>query len=370
MLLFSKNDNKSKKEEDALYVFSLSTSLAEELVSELRLAGMTKVSGIDTDVLASGAFQTPDDMKGAIIDVGSRTDVDNIVQSLQIKLPGGVWFCLVGNSDYISLAQQFADYNISYFNSSAQKGLIVQAAVSDKSEHSTRKKNAISIAVLGCKGGVGNTLLAYHIANHIVDERNASTLLVSGDRGSEDLDFILGKKMLQEFTPVRKNLDACSTSPTLHSELTEEVHQRFEFIVFEQAIQSISKEMMRSLVEESLCIILVVNRSYASVRVAKMMLEQVEVLHKINRITRRVFVCFNDLHPYKHSDIVVTDLERVLGRPFDVELPYVRGGLEKVSVKGPTLSAMQKGIDALTKKILGIDVAPEKFAFLKTLIRK
>ncbi|WPM84887.1 hypothetical protein QNH14_21925 [Apirhabdus apintestini] len=152
MLLFSKNDNKSKKEEDALYVFSLSTSLAEELVSELRLAGMTKVSGIDTDVLASGAFQTPDDMKGAIIDVGSRTDVDNIVQSLQIKLPGGVWFCLVGNSDSISLAQQFADYNISYFNSSAQKGLIVQAAVSDKSEHSTRKKNAISIAVLGCKG--------------------------------------------------------------------------------------------------------------------------------------------------------------------------------------------------------------------------
>jgi pilus assembly protein CpaE len=371
MLLFSKSENKDKREDSVFYVFSRSPLLNENLTSELRLAGLPHVRGIKCTIPDELQGTIPDDISGAVIDIGDCTDVDTIVQQLQMLIPGGVWYCVVGNSDSITLAQQFSSYNVAYYHSSAQRDLLVEAAVNGS--QAVTKKKAIMIGILGCKGGVGNSRLAWHIARKIADEKRVATLLVSGSGGTRDMDIISGKKLSHEYTSVKKHLDIYGEPVAQLSEVAEDAFHRYNFVIYEQSIHTASKEQLRGFAEQALCLVLVIDRSFSSARVARAMLEQVEVLHRINRLSRRVYLCFNDNRPGQHSGITLEDLEKLLEQRVDIHIPYIKSGLERVSAlpsDGLLTSHGANSLDLLVDRILGVARTEKKLSVLNTIFRR
>ncbi|EOT3264976.1 hypothetical protein ACLAD4_001234 [Escherichia coli] len=93
-----------------------------------------------------------------------------------------------------------------------------------------------------------------------------STLFVQGPSGSRDLDILVGKKILQDLVQVNKNLDAKRQDSESLPDFSQNIYDKYNFVIFEETINSASKETLRHLAEKSSCLILVLDRSMSSVQ--------------------------------------------------------------------------------------------------------
>ncbi|VTR56588.1 Uncharacterised protein [Serratia fonticola] len=75
---------------------------------------------------------------------------------------------------------------------------------------------------------------------------------------------LLEKKLLPELTPVSKQLDLMSRESEFLPDLSQPDLQKYNFVVFEQAINVANKELQRDLAEQSKCVVLVLDRSMSS----------------------------------------------------------------------------------------------------------
>lgn len=55
-------------------------------------------------------------------------------------------------------------------------------------------RHTVKIAVLGCKGGIGSSLISSHLANEITLNNKVPVLLAQGPNGSQDIDLLFDKK--------------------------------------------------------------------------------------------------------------------------------------------------------------------------------
>lgn len=350
MLLFpQKDDAKSAQNEKAFYVLSSRKVINEELSQLLRLAGFNQVTSVLQDLDLSHNLAISEKDYGIVIDIGRQEYIDNIVPAILAMVPRGVWCCVVGDSDSIMLAQGFLRDGIQYFNLNSQRELFVQSAISSTNLKSTRW--AVSISILGCKGGVGNSSIAYQTISNIVQAKEMPSLFVQGATGSRDLDLLTGKKMVQEIVAGQKNLDLMSSSSSLYPDLSLDGFQKYNFVLFEEAINTANKETLRQLVESSSCLVLVMDRSMASVRVARGMIEVAESLNRSQLAPRRLFICLNDSRPFSMNMLSIEDLQSLLGRPLDVVFPYNKQKDGITRFVG--LNRKIAPIDQLTRLILG-----------------
>ncbi|QBJ33006.1 tight adherance operon protein [Hafnia alvei] len=350
MLLFpQKDDAKSAQNEKAFYVLSSRKVINEELSQLLRLAGFNQVTSVLQDLDLSYNLAISEKDYGIVIDIGRQEYIDNIVPAILAMVPRGVWCCVVGDSDSIMLAQAFLRDGIQYFNLNSQRELFVQSAISSTNLKSTRW--AVSISILGCKGGVGNSSIAYQTISNIVQAKEMPSLFVQGATGSRDLDLLTGKKMVQEIVAGQKNLDLMSSSSSLYPDLSLDGFQKYNFVLFEEAINTANKETLRQLVESSSCLVLVMDRSMASVRVARGMIEVAESLNRSQLAPRRLFICLNDSRPFSMNMLSIEDLQSLLGRPLDVVFPYNKQKDGITRFVG--LNRKIAPIDQLTRLILG-----------------
>jgi pilus assembly protein CpaE len=322
MLLFpqkSVSSNDVNKKE--FYILSPRVGVFTALSENLRMAGISSVEKIRVDITTQ-QLSVPENANGVVVDIGTSVEVDKIMLTIHSQIPRGAWCCLVGDSDSIGLAQNFMKNNIHYFNIHSQQDNLVQAAVLGTELKSIR--HPVSVSVLGCKGGIGTTTLGFLLANEIVRARKLPSLFVQGKFGSRDLDLITGKKLLPELTPVSKQLDLMSRESEFLPDLSQPDLQKYNFVVFEQAINVANKELQRDLAEQSKCVVLVLDRSMSSVRVARNMIENIEVLKRSNRVSRRLFVCISDTRPVTINSLTHDDMRVLLNHPIDAVIPYSR----------------------------------------------
>ncbi|OAT60857.1 hypothetical protein [Obesumbacterium proteus] len=142
-----------------------------------------------------------------------------------------------------------------------------------------------------------------------------------------------------------------SSGSQLYPDLSLDSFQKYNFVLFEEAINTANKETLRQLVESSSCLVLVMDRSMASVRVARGMIEVVESLNRSQLAPRRLFICLNDSRPFSMNMLSIEDLQSLLGRPLDVVFPYNKQKEGVTRFVG--LSRKIAPIDQLTRLILG-----------------
>lgn len=349
MFLFSQKDRPGAESgEKKFYILSPCSLMQEQLCQQFRLAGFNAVEGIDCDITRLASLSINHNISGVVIDIGDSARVTEIVDALHMQIPRKVWCCVVGNSDSIALAQAFAQNQVGYFHLHTQQEMMVQAALSGVETKSSRV--AVRISVLGCKGGIGSTTIAWQLAEEITRIKQLSTLFIQGGNGSHDLEFYAGKKLTQEITPLKKHFDLMPATGGQYPELPPDTLQNYNFLLFEQAINTADKELMRQIAESSSCLVLVIDRSLVSIRVARMMIENVELLYRSSHTPRRLFICLNDTRPIMMDALSQSDIESLLNRPVDIVFPYYR----RKKTTGVTKSRlMSSPLAQLTSVVLG-----------------
>ncbi|CNE57985.1 putative tight adherance operon protein [Yersinia rohdei] len=348
--LISKKDTKIK---NTIAIISKRKWLIDNVAEKIRLADMNNIKEIEKDILTVSSVNLPEQTIGIIIDIGNDHNIKNILDLIKNCIPRDCWCVLVGDIDSISIAQQFTEQGILYLNIQSQSAELTQLLLKGIRIESDRK--AFFISVLGCKGGIGTTLLSFHLANEIAQIKKSPTLLLQGNQGSQDLDLVVEKKMSTEITEYYKNLNLMRYKENKLSEVDAKTNNKHNFIVFDQPIHNIPKENITDYIEQSNCIIILLDNSMMSVRIAKEFIGIYDRFKRDNRQAIRLILCLNESRPVAKSMLATTDIESLLERKIDIHIPYIYKTKESLSDQN-YFGRKKNKIDALVKNTLGIRV--------------
>ncbi len=353
-LLLNKDlaQQQNKLHERDMLVISSRADVAEHLAQHIGQAGMGHVKVLETDFLSAPVLTLAENLQGVLIDIGGCTDVDQVVNQVKGRIPQQCWCILFGDSDSISVAQGFVERGMRYFHVGSQLAEITARVLSGPGQEISTRKSLL-ITLLGCKGGAGSSLLSWQLAQSIVRYRKLPLLLLQGNLGSQDIDIMLGKKIDQGITSHQEYIDVMLSESLLPPESDAPDMQKYNFLIFDQALFSTTKEVMQQQAEHSHCIILVLDRTAASARVALNFINIFERIADNGSQGRRLFICVNDSRPVTSDSLSLSDMQSLLGRPITVSFPYLKEGSQAL-LEHKLWRGDKKPLEKLTRLILGM----------------
>ncbi|BFO08019.1 hypothetical protein GGER_05290 [Serratia rubidaea] len=122
--------------------------------------------------------------------------------------------------------------------------------------------------------------------------------------------------------PISRYLDAMSWTDASFPDLDSESFEKYNFVIFEESINSADKEQLRRIVERTSCLILMLDRSMSSVRTVRQIAEIHDVICRTQNTPRRLFICLNDSRPVTSEMLGIEDLQLLLGRKVDIVFPW------------------------------------------------
>lgn len=346
--LLNKQDSKVKS---AIVVISKRSWLIEKVSEKIRLADIKNIKEINNNIFITSSIHLSEQTMGVIIDVEDNKNIEETIDLVKTHTPRNCWCILVGDIDSISIAQQFTERGILYLNIHSQSDELTQLLLKGIQIESERK--AFFISTLGCKGGIGTTLLSYHLAHEITRIKKSPTLLLQGNQGSQDLDLVTEKKMSAEVTEYHKNLDLMLCKGNELIDIDNLTNKKHNFIILDQPINNVSKEKTIDYIVQSNCIIILLDNSMMSVRVAKDFISTYDRFQRDNRQTTRLIICLNESRPVTKDMLDSADIQSLLKRDIDVHIPYINS--TKSSLSDPNYFGRKKSkISDLAKNTLGI----------------
>ncbi|MDR5017510.1 pilus assembly protein CpaE [Yersinia rochesterensis] len=358
-------NKKTSKVKDTIVIISTRKWLIEKISEKIRLADINNIKGIEDNIFTASLVNLPDQTIGIIIDIGNDQEIEKILDLIKNHTPRDCWCVLVGDIDSISIAQQFTDRGILYLNIQSQSAELTQLLLKGIQIESERK--AFFISVLGCKGGIGTTLLSYHLAYEITQIKKSPTLLLQGNQGSQDLDLVTEKKINAAITEYHKHLDLMLCNEKKLSEVDNQTNKKHNFIILDQPIHNSSKERITDYIEQSNCIIILLDNSMMSVRIAKEFISLYDRFKRDNRKATRLILCLNESRPVTKDMLDTADIQSLLNRTIDIHIPYIKN--TKSSLNDPTYFGRKKiKINTLAKNTLGIKI--DSSSDMNTLTKK
>ncbi|WP_159566003.1 pilus assembly protein CpaE [Budvicia diplopodorum] len=357
MLLFLQKDevrkNKNQGDKSTL-VISSRDALREDICQRIRIAGISTVEEMSVDFFNADKIVLPDSLRRVVIDIVNCNDISRLISMINSQIPRGCGCAVVGDIDSITVAQNFMDHGISYFYSTFQLDELAEGVVNGLVREERRR--AINISILGCKGGIGTTLLSYQLSRSVVGIKPLPLLLMQGGHGSHDLDLLLGKKLNQDLVSYNNHIDLKQDFSHEMPDLSQPEFAKYNFIVYDQSIHSFKKEQLNALAESTQCAILMIDHSTSSVRTARQFLDEFDRSQRSNkRLSSRLYICLNESRPAMESRISLIDLESLLGRPVDIVLPYMKKIGAKAIAPGFWKKGLRNPLDQLARYILGIE---------------
>ncbi|QHB33969.1 pilus assembly protein CpaE [Yersinia canariae] len=316
--LINRKDSKIKKN---IVIMSTRKWVIEEISEKIRLADMNDIKEMDKDIFNISDINIPEQTVGFIIDIGHNENIDKTLSLIKSNTPRDCWCVLVGDIDSISVAQKFTEHGVLYLNLQSQSVELTQHLLKGIPIEAERK--AFFISILGCKGGIGTTLLSYHFSCEVTQIKKSPTLLLQGNQGSQDLDLVTEKKMTSEVNECHKNIDIMLCKENELSDINTQIGRKHNYIVFDQPIHSLSKEKLTRYIEQSDCIIILLDNSMTSVRVAKEFIDIYDRFKRDNKQATRLIICLNESRPITKNMLDTADVQTLLGRKIDTQIPYI-----------------------------------------------
>ena len=328
MLLLEKENMLSADSNRKIVLISQREGVLQNVGQLLRSNGVEFVDEVNADFFSDSKLTFPaEEILGTILDVGdlSGKDIQSIINAIYGLIPQNIWCCVVGDSDSISVAQQFLKQGILYFHLGSQTEQMVQQVVGGISTPNVR--TSVVIDILGCKGGIGNTLISCHAANLIAEAKKVPVLLTQHESGSSDLDLLFGHRIMpgnaEEYDD---NLRLFIGDMT---KIREENLKKFNFIVNDLPIFNKKKDDFAAILNRGSNFVLVIERKISAIRTAKQFLDEYKHAQQTNPKPRRVFVCINDHRAESAKLMAVPDIERLLEASVDIVIPFAGKTAEK-----------------------------------------
>lgn len=349
-MLLLDQENRAVDSVRKIMIISEINELNDRIAQLLRSRGLENIELINTDFFSNDTLSiSAGETIGVIVDIKNETSINQITNKIHSVIPQNVWCCIMGHSDSISLAQKLLEAGVVYFNAGTQLPQMVERIITGVNIPFLR--NTIKISVLGCKGGIGSSIISSHIANAIATEKKVPVLLAQSKLGSQDLDLLFDKKLQSDIVEYAPNLDLYQGIP---SKLASHALNKYNFIVYDQPIFSLDKEEYDSIFEHSNTFVLVIERKISSLRVAKQFLDECERIRNTTSRFIRTFICISD-HKNEISKLMATgDVERLLQCEIDNIIPYAKNMSSSDKALTANLGAKgKKEISLLAMKAIG-----------------
>lgn len=319
MLLLDK-DNVAIDSVRKIVILSEHDGLRMQVAQMLRTRGLENVEIVNGDIFSiTNADFSEEETLGVIVDIGNVSDPHTITESIHSIIPQNVWCCVLGQSDSISLSQKLLDEGVLYFNADTQLAQMIEKVLSGVNIPLVR--HTIKISVLGCKGGIGSSLISAHVADVIAKTKKIPVLLAQGSNGSQDLDLMFDKKLQNDVVEFDEHLSLYKGAP---SKLSSSVTNKYNFIIYDQPIFNVNKEDFHHYIEESNNFVLIVERRIGSLRVAKQFLDECERIRSTTGKPIRTFICLSDSKLETSKLMVKADIETLIKSQVDAVIPFLK----------------------------------------------
>lgn len=321
----------------------------EYIYEYLSLKGLNHCKKLQKNILDILPADLKWDLEGVILDAKISGDINPCCLLITKIFPKNIPVIVLSDNDSIKVHQAFLDRGIFYLHSETQMDQIYEKI--SNFEESQSNKKSIKISILGTKGGVGNSYLSFHLARIIQERFLSRVLVVQGAESSFNLDLISGKVFEKEYYP--------SDGVCLYKESREDAydfhqakHSGFNFIIYDHSIQSLPKEGVESILNESDTVVLTMSYELDSLRKAKEILRINEFLQSVNQGSSKIHICLNIKENYVKSALALPDLDPIIEAPISVTVPYF--SMDKTSLSALPKGKTQKALEFLVDELVGV----------------
>lgn len=326
-------------------VVSLDENRLEQITQSLSLKGAKSFIKIALDPLSLTKAPNLENAKGVVFDSKSLKDAKEYALIFAKFFPKHLPLVVLSDSDSIVVYQEFLDLGIFYLHFQSQKNLIYDKLLENSTQNEKTQKRSIKIALIGAKGGVGNSYLSYHFAKILQERYKTKTLLIQGATSSFNLDLISAKTFEQK--DLSKNLGLLKSAEKL-LEINIKEAKDYNFYIYDISCQALAKEEIEHILNETDTSIVVSSLDLSSLRKLKEIIKINEFLNSVNQGSKSFYVCINNIHSPKLS-ISKMDIELIIERQISSLVDF-----QKISFSKPgfeILPSAKHSLELLLDKI-------------------
>ncbi|GAB2651580.1 AAA family ATPase [Vibrio panuliri] len=395
-ILESLNKIERKKREIVRFscvAFTQSTQCRELIEEAFRFEGIPQPSFVANRDENIKSHVRESEVEIALVELTKSVDVTADMHRISHLLPNDASVIVIGQEDAISTIRNLKQMGFYYLFWPANKlemvDFIKNVYRNREQENGLGKnRDAKKIAIWGCSGGVGTSLLAAELANNLARKHNSKCLLVDHDYYAGNIDIILKlegfEKRLVNISTIESDIDATYASSMTKKvtdllsvlSLTSEEHSSFELKEYTRVLENLlggqnnfivsdlskvgqTDVDYKYLIETVDTVVLVFTPAISSVRQLKKLSEH---LSSQAPDLRQIMV-LNHVQPTKATVLSRKDVVDFLRREIDIEIPFDAGILKHI-INGGYLTdsrlAVAKPLALLTASILGESVLEPK----------
>lgn len=322
MLLFSQNSNQSETIERSVLVVTPDPSMMALICEQLEIRDVGEIKRFSNDIEQLDHIEDIAGVDCIIFDASRLDTPDEIVEKIDLQLSRNVVKIAFSTKDSLIIADNFAKKQIDYCHFPTQLNRIGSLVVQQQHKPAAMS-HAIRITLLGCKGGIGTSVLSYHVAEFLARKRQSSTLIVQGSGGSRNLDLISKVAITNEVTLLQTNLSAIYEDRSYAWHYNNPVYDQHECVIFDFTGYNAGEENIENILTHSDCLLLICDRDLSSVRTAKKIIEANNHLMNSDNGVRRLYICHNQHHGKVSGEINSQEVSGLIGRSVDITIPYL-----------------------------------------------
>ncbi|EAS43283.1 chromosome partitioning protein ParA [Photobacterium profundum] len=290
-----------------------------------------------------------------ILELNQSTNVVDDAKSFASRLPNHKGVVVIGQEDAITTLRGLKEMGFYYLFWPANKQEITDFLRHVHSNQQrfagvSQNRKAKRVAVLGSKGGVGNTVISAELAACLAHS-GAETILIDHQYAFSNIDIVLGLKQFQKQDANNLALQLHDMDEATASDYLIKVTDHLRLLAIEgneptstlqSYTDSINDLLMRQanfiiedfsgsvdfslnlhqLVERHDVMIIVVEPTVSSVRSARFRIEQIEEISLTHSLDIRVLTFMNVHRPDVAFSLTREEVSTYLGRVVDVTLQY------------------------------------------------
>lgn len=374
--------------------------LIEEAFRFDGLVPPTSLPNTDADIQA---HVRQSEIEIVLVELNDSPNVTEDMQRISHLLPNHASVIVIGQEDAISTIRNLKAMGFYYLFWPVTKAELLDFVknVFDNRVRASglgKKRYAKNIAVWGCAGGAGTSLLCCEIGHGLAKQYHAKCLIVDHDYYAGNIDILLKlegfEKKPATIASVDHDLDGIYASSLTRKvndmlsvlSLTSETHDAHELKEYIRTLEALLYEHnnfvisdlskggqtnadYQYLTDKVDTAVLVVNPTVSGVRQLKKILQHLTT----HSPSSRQILVLNHVRPAKAAILSRVEVEKFLGRPIDIEIPYEQDLLKHILDGGylhQSKLSVAASIQELIGMIMGETAVPKKKTFTQWLLRK
>lgn len=321
----NKEHNQQKKNmAQQVVIISPRREVLSEIASQLLMNNIKNIVEHEADFFSLKDDNITRHAMAVIVDLVDTNDATLIGETTTLLISAESRRVFVGNNDSIAFAQMLMRSGINYLHVGSQLTQLA-AHIQGTDTALAPRTTTMKISVLGCKGGVGTSMVAHQLFQATGSLASIPALLVQGASGSHDLDLLMATAL-----PKDGSIFKVATNQAVRIEASDgawvydDSHfNHYNIVFFDHGIYNESSERLEMVISQSHTIILVISRELTAIRAAKHILDEYARI-ALTRPTwkTRILICLNENHPPLSDELKDEDIREYFGRKIDCINPY------------------------------------------------